>query len=231
MRIRRRPLPFPPLISSSLLLSDPSTPTIQSIKDTSSVKIEDGVEQKGLHQDGDLQQTDPLRLEATSSKRDFRLLHPSPCQKFQSLEEEIKSVECKRVGTPTPSMDDSCTMGKEEKAKDKKKPKRGQAEAVLMAGSRCSRINGRGWRCSQPTLVGYSLCEHHLGKGRSRGPNIVPRGPLGCTEHGRKESGEGSVHEIMPKKKNKARSISSLLDERNEDHQLIGSGMKNGDSM
>lgn len=137
------------------------------------------------------------------------------------------------TATPTSSIDDSCTMAKkDQKGKDnKKKAKRSQAEAVLVAGSRCSRINGRGWRCSQPTLVGYSLCEHHLGKGRLRGPNIVPRGPLGCTEHKRKESGtEGSVHEIVPKKKNKARSISSLLDERNNgDHQLFNSCIKNGE--
>ncbi|GAB4851526.1 hypothetical protein Ancab_030928 [Ancistrocladus abbreviatus] len=46
-----------------------------------------------------------------------------------------------------------------------KKSKRG---STIMEGSRCSRVNGRGWRCSQPTLVGYSLCEHHLGKGRLR---------------------------------------------------------------
>ncbi|CAK9148449.1 unnamed protein product [Ilex paraguariensis] len=46
-----------------------------------------------------------------------------------------------------------------------KKCKRG---SVIMEGSRCSRVNGRGWRCCQPTLVGYSLCEHHLGKGRLR---------------------------------------------------------------
>ncbi|KAL5995431.1 hypothetical protein ACLOJK_025493 [Asimina triloba] len=38
---------------------------------------------------------------------------------------------------------------------------------VLKRGSRCSRVNGRGWQCSRLTLVGYSLCEHHLGKGRS----------------------------------------------------------------
>jgi hypothetical protein len=44
--------------------------------------------------------------------------------------------------------------------------KRRRGPAVLLEGSRCSRVNGRGWRCSQPTLVGYSLCEHHLGKGR-----------------------------------------------------------------
>ncbi|CAL1370982.1 unnamed protein product [Linum trigynum] len=45
---------------------------------------------------------------------------------------------------------------------------RGGGGGVVMEGSRCSRVNGRGWRCSQPTLVGYSLCEHHLGKGRLR---------------------------------------------------------------
>ncbi|KAM0878586.1 hypothetical protein ACQ4PT_034765 [Festuca glaucescens] len=51
-------------------------------------------------------------------------------------------------------------------------PKRRRGPAVLLEGSRCSRVNGRGWRCSQPTLVGYSLCEHHLTKGRqSRSAN------------------------------------------------------------
>ncbi|KAJ1403356.1 WRC domain [Sesbania bispinosa] len=40
-------------------------------------------------------------------------------------------------------------------------------------GSRCSRVNGRGWRCCQQTLVGYSLCEHHLGKGRLRSMTSV----------------------------------------------------------
>ena len=42
-----------------------------------------------------------------------------------------------------------------------------------MEGSRCSRVNGRGWRCGQQTLVGYSLCEHHLGKGRLRSMTSV----------------------------------------------------------
>lgn len=51
-----------------------------------------------------------------------------------------------------------------------KKIKRGN---VIMEGSRCSRVNGRGWRCSQQTLVGYSLCEHHLGKGRLRSMTSV----------------------------------------------------------
>ncbi|KAK1386708.1 Growth-regulating factor [Heracleum sosnowskyi] len=48
---------------------------------------------------------------------------------------------------------------------DKKINKRGGA---IKEASRCSRVNGRGWRCCQQTLVGYSLCEHHLGKGRLR---------------------------------------------------------------
>ncbi|CAK7342322.1 unnamed protein product [Dovyalis caffra] len=51
-----------------------------------------------------------------------------------------------------------------------KKKARGGA---LMEGSRCSRVNGRGWRCCQQTLVGYSLCEHHLGKGRLRSMTSV----------------------------------------------------------
>ncbi|XVE75734.1 hypothetical protein DITRI_Ditri12bG0116500 [Diplodiscus trichospermus] len=50
--------------------------------------------------------------------------------------------------------------------------KRGRGGA-LMEGSRCSRVNGRGWRCCQQTLVGYSLCEHHLGKGRLRSMTSV----------------------------------------------------------
>lgn len=50
--------------------------------------------------------------------------------------------------------------------------KRGRG-GVLMEGSRCSRVNGRGWRCCQQTLVGYSLCEHHLGKGRLRSMTSV----------------------------------------------------------
>ncbi|KAI3806473.1 hypothetical protein L1987_22380 [Smallanthus sonchifolius] len=60
--------------------------------------------------------------------------------------------------------DKSVAMG------SKKKEKR---EGVIMEGSRCSRVNGRGWRCSQQTLVGYSLCEHHLGKGRLRSMTSV----------------------------------------------------------
>uniref|UniRef100_A0A0A9G205 WRC domain-containing protein n=1 Tax=Arundo donax TaxID=35708 RepID=A0A0A9G205_ARUDO len=64
--------------------------------------------------------------------------------------------------------------------------KKRRGPAVLLEGSRCSRMNGRGWRCSQPTLVGYALCEHHLGKGRMRSAAAAGRGgasQLGRTEH------------------------------------------------
>lgn len=59
-----------------------------------------------------------------------------------------------------------------------KKRARGGA---LMEGSRCSRVNGRGWRCCQQTLVGYSLCEHHLGKGRLRSMTSVRSRSLAST--------------------------------------------------
>uniref|UniRef100_A0ACD6APF2 Uncharacterized protein n=1 Tax=Avena sativa TaxID=4498 RepID=A0ACD6APF2_AVESA len=57
--------------------------------------------------------------------------------------------------------------------------KKRRGPAVLLEGSRCSRVNGRGWRCSQPTLVGYSLCEHHLGKGRMRAATAAAAGGMG----------------------------------------------------
>ncbi|KAA8518287.1 hypothetical protein F0562_015830 [Nyssa sinensis] len=59
--------------------------------------------------------------------------------------------------------------------KDSTAKKRGRNGSKIREGSRCSRMNGRGWRCCQPTLVGYSLCEHHLGKGKLRSVNTVGR--------------------------------------------------------
>ena len=75
-------------------------------------------------------------------------------------------------------MNKKCSLGRDDgdeesetKVNIKKKiTKRG---SELMEGSRCSRVNGRGWRCCQQTLVGYSLCEHHLGKGRLRSMTSV----------------------------------------------------------
>jgi len=67
--------------------------------------------------------------------------------------------------------------------------KKPRAPGVLLEGSRCSRKNGRGWRCSQPTMVGYALCQYHLGKGRMRSAAAAAAarsvaGQLGRTENG-----------------------------------------------
>ncbi|KAJ0743041.1 putative transcription factor interactor and regulator C3H-WRC/GRF family [Helianthus annuus] len=67
--------------------------------------------------------------------------------------------------------DDKCVA----MSSSKKNIKKEKREGVIMEGSRCSRVNGRGWRCSQQTLVGYSLCEHHLGKGRVRNMTSTAR--------------------------------------------------------
>ncbi|KAJ8477480.1 hypothetical protein OPV22_021207 [Ensete ventricosum] len=70
--------------------------------------------------------------------------------------------------------------------------KRRRRPAAPMEGSRCSRVNGRGWRCCQKTLVGYSLCEHHLGKGRLRSMRSV-RGQLGISKPNWSTGGRNSV--------------------------------------
>ncbi|PUZ77877.1 hypothetical protein GQ55_1G408100 [Panicum hallii var. hallii] len=69
--------------------------------------------------------------------------------------------------------------------------KKPRGPGVLLEGSRCSRKNGRGWRCSQPTMVGYALCQYHLGKGRMRSAAAAAAaraaaGQLGRTENGKK---------------------------------------------
>ncbi|XP_028808660.1 uncharacterized protein LOC114763214 isoform X2 [Neltuma alba] len=122
--------------------------------------------------------------------------------------------------------------------------KRARGSAV-MEGSRCSRVNGRGWRCCQQTLVGYSLCEHHLGKGRLRSiTSVKTRSVPASATCSRKpephmlsqvstssssvlkqtnEAEQDQVEkkpETMPKKRMKlgvvkARSISSLLGQTN----------------
>ncbi|CAL9761962.1 unnamed protein product [Musa acuminata subsp. burmannicoides] len=70
--------------------------------------------------------------------------------------------------------------------------RRRRSPAVPVEGSRCSRVNGRGWRCCQKTLVGYSLCEHHLGKGRLRSMRSV-RGQLGIRKPQWSTGGGNSV--------------------------------------
>ncbi|KAK8651275.1 hypothetical protein V6N13_140883 [Hibiscus sabdariffa] len=92
-----------------------------------------------------------------------------------------------------------------QKDDDNKSGKKGGGNGALMEGSRCSRVNGRGWRCCQQTLVGYSLCEHHLGKGRLRsitGGGVKSRSNDNAAAKKKKDVKVGMV---------KARSMSSLL--------------------
>ncbi|XP_059646397.1 uncharacterized protein LOC132292953 [Cornus florida] len=91
------------------------------------------------------------------------------------------------------------------KTSSAKKSKRG---SVIMEGSRCSRVNGRGWRCCQQTLVGYSLCEHHLGKGRLRSIN--------GTTSVRSRAMPKTTDFVVPKK---VQSISSVMEYINDDDE------------
>ncbi|XP_047336840.1 uncharacterized protein LOC124940372 [Impatiens glandulifera] len=111
----------------------------------------------------------------------------------------------------------------------KKSIKRGN---VIMEGSRCSRVNGRGWRCFQQTLVGYSLCEHHLGKGRLiKSVTTLPAKDETTLEFDHESEGKeddynnyedrdkmGKEKRIMKLGKVKARSINSLLGQTPIDH-------------
>ncbi|XP_010524616.1 PREDICTED: uncharacterized protein LOC104802623 [Tarenaya hassleriana] len=116
-----------------------------------------------------------------------------------------------------------------------RKKARGSALAV---GSRCSRVNGRGWRCCQQTLVGYSLCEHHLGKGRLRSISASSK-----NGHGKKKERNSTMkmtnsseEETAKKKKKrvklgmvKARSISSLLGQTSSTDQIAAPTDQYGD--
>lgn len=99
-----------------------------------------------------------------------------------------------------------------------KKSKRG---SVIMEGSRCSRVNGRGWRCCQPTLVGYSLCEHHLGKGRLRSMNSVRnRGTAANLQIGARDQKDGNqiapLSTTSPEKQETRNDVVDHVEEDNE---------------
>lgn len=115
----------------------------------------------------------------------------------------------------------------EENGMAKNNGKKGRSGAgIILEGSRCSRVNGRGWRCHQQTLVGYSLCEHHLGKGRLKSMTSVKSSPLTApvlhkptkpeTNTEDEEESDGYEGTMVAKKGKKigavkARSMSSLL--------------------
>lgn len=87
-----------------------------------------------------------------------------------------------------------------------------------MEGSRCSRVNGRGWRCCQQTLVGYSLCEHHLGKGRLRSMTSVRSRSLAATAL--------SAADYYPNPIPPPPLSSSLLEEKVTEPVLVGNELE-----
>lgn len=145
---------------------------------------------------------------------DYKLV---PLKKRKGIFERNPSEEASKMKSKTnkkcgenPAFDRKLVTGEDGSTTAAKKSKRG---SVIMEGSRCSRVNGRGWRCCQPTLVGYSLCEHHLGKGRLRSMTSVRR-----QQQQQQQSNEGNSQPLLvaTKKRSKvgvvkARSMSSLL--------------------
>lgn len=133
------------------------------------------------------------------------------------LSAEMKSKTNKKCGNSIVKLDQDQGIVINGGHDSLSKSKRG---AVIMEGSRCSRVNGRGWRCCQPTLIGYSLCEHHLGKGRLRSVANDRRSVVVVRGGDAEMSGGDSTEQLQPlmvrKKRTKigvmkARSMSSLL--------------------
>ncbi|KAI4348788.1 hypothetical protein L6164_009466 [Bauhinia variegata] len=97
----------------------------------------------------------------------------------KKMKTRMKTKMNKKCSTTTWTQNDNEVEDEEkEEEEEERKPdlnvgKKRARGSALMEGSRCSRVNGRGWRCCQQTLVGYSLCEHHLGKGRLRSMTSV----------------------------------------------------------
>ncbi|XP_057488911.1 uncharacterized protein LOC130774898 isoform X3 [Actinidia eriantha] len=103
-------------------------------------------------------------------RRDFGAIMEREKKTKEKTKEKMKSKTNKKYAKPNEEQGSKANEeGDNGNNRVGMKLKRGD---VIMEGSRCSRVNGRGWRCCQQTLVGYSLCEHHLCKGRLR--SIAP---------------------------------------------------------
>ncbi|XP_065854981.1 uncharacterized protein [Euphorbia lathyris] len=216
MRIRKRKVPFPLSSLSPVPLSDPPFAGLLQLHsnpeaDQPNHPIGDGYSSKQeedkflCKQDEDGGGEGEEKI-GNDCRKESSLGAKTPTSVLQVADEKalipMKQKKKRRVG--------------EEKEK-KMKRKRGRGGAV-MEGSRCSRVNGRGWRCCQQTLVGYSLCEHHLGKGRLRSITTVPNKDKLVSVSGDEQQQQPLLMSNKNKKHKlgmvKARSISSLLGQR-----------------
>ncbi|KAG0469481.1 hypothetical protein HPP92_015550 [Vanilla planifolia] len=221
MRIRRRPAFLPSL--TPLIHPPDLSRTNDRVDDKhqwTEVAEIDKRERERLHQVGDLkieaidassssnsQCNNRVHSIALDSKRDLDVYLYCGADSSGSplLKQEFSKLSNARsIGTPP------TTVGKRARSSLLRKAKSNGSDGqrmsrpnLLREGSRCSRVNGRGWRCSQPTLVGYSLCEHHLGKGRLKSMSTASRG-----------NAEEKNSNMMEKKKIgmvKEKTISSIL--------------------
>ncbi|KAF5737348.1 hypothetical protein HS088_TW13G00227 [Tripterygium wilfordii] len=117
----------------------------------------------------------PLKKRRGSFDRPTMNKEETIMEKNKKMKTKMKTKMNKKpcVKPSENGQEDEDQNDQEEKKRKEGAKKRGRGAGELMEGSRCSRVNGRGWRCCQQTLVGYSLCEHHLGKGRLRSMNSV----------------------------------------------------------
>ncbi|KAF2289490.1 hypothetical protein GH714_036616 [Hevea brasiliensis] len=179
MRIRKRKVPFPLSSLSPVPLSDPH------LSRSSSDQLQ--LLRSNPHQNFSSQDAKASYFTSQSSDQpNYPIGGPPNAQdcsdgswkqedkKVLMQDEEVKGGEGEKSNDTSEELEedgDEETKGDDHRTSSSvKKRVRGGA---LSEGSRCSRVNGRGWRCCQQTLVGYSLCEHHLGKGRLRSMTSV----------------------------------------------------------
>lgn len=100
------------------------------------------------------------------------------------------------------------------------KRRRGRMAAADERDSRCSRVNGKGWRCSQETREGYALCDHHLGRqerlrrtGSQLGSSIGPKKKPGRKKKGTDQDIPTSINSMMdsPPETGKTRTMESIM--------------------
>ncbi|KAJ6923785.1 hypothetical protein NC652_017183 [Populus alba x Populus x berolinensis] len=123
----------------------------------------------------------------------------------RSNEETIMDTRKKMKTKMKTKMENKCLQQNGDSEEDDKETKEGASSKVkmkarggaLLEGSRCSRVNGKGWRCCQQTLVGYSFCEHHLGKGRLRSMNSVRSRSIATTVPKKDEYGALSSPSLL----------------------------------
>ncbi|KAL1550040.1 hypothetical protein AAHA92_18055 [Salvia divinorum] len=205
MRIRKRFSPTPPLSDLRLPPCDPPNDIWAFLKTEEKMKQKEFGDDDRMNTNNDIRKIVSICHGEEDSNTNMQ--PPSSSLQGRCCVESYKLVPLKKrkgVFERNPSEEGAAAKMKSKTnkkygdvRKEKGKSKRGN---VIMEGSRCSRVNGRGWRCCQATLVGYSLCEHHLGKGRLR--TKKPNHHQNLLTNNNKSRKVGVV---------KARSISSLL--------------------